>query len=251
MTELRVFPIVGVGELRPGDNVAATLDAALRVSGQALIDGDVVVVTSKIVSKAEGRLVELSTVAPSERALVLSAISQRDPRLVELALQESAEILRNERGVLISETRHGFVCANAGVDASNLASPTQAALLPIDPDASAVAIRSALMAAYGLSRLGIVISDTFGRAWRHGQTNVAIGVAGMAPIHDYRGQTDSAGLTLVVTEIAVADELAGAAELVMGKLDRVPAAVVRGYGFETVDGTARALVRPKHMDFFR
>ena len=250
VSEIRIIPIRGVGETRPGDDVAVVLVAAFEQQGERLLAGDILVVTQKIVSKAEGRLVQLATVTPSETARELAAVNGRDPRQIEVALRETARVVRMERGVLISETRHGFVCANAGVDASNLATADEVALLPEDPDASARGIRDAIRAARGVD-VAVVISDTFGRAWRNGQTNVAIGLAGMHSVHDYRGQQDSAGLTLVVTEIAVADELASAAELVMNKLDRVPAAVVRGYAFEPGEGSAQELVRPAELDMFR
>ena len=252
MSEIRIIPVRGVGEARPGDDVAALLADAFEAQGERFAAGDVLVVTQKIVSKAEGQIVTLDTVTPSETALALSRVNGRDARQIEVALRETAQVVRMDmgRGILISETRHGFVCANAGVDASNLATADEVSLLPIDPDASARGIRQGIRERTGAD-VAVVISDTFGRAWRTGQTNVAIGVAGMHPVHDYRGLQDSAGLTLVVTEIAVADELASAAELVMGKLDRVPAAVVRGYAFEPAEGSARELVRPAEFDMFR
>jgi coenzyme F420-0:L-glutamate ligase/coenzyme F420-1:gamma-L-glutamate ligase len=250
MEDLRIVGVRGVGEVRPGDSPAGLLLEAFARQGERFQDRDVLVVTQKIVSKAEGRLVELSTVEPSETARELSAVSGRDPRLIEVALRETARPVRMERGILISETRHGFVCANAGVDASNLESGEVVSLLPLDPDASAERIRREIAEQAGAD-VAVVISDTFGRPWRNGQTNVAIGVAGLRPILDYRGQPDSAGLVLQVTEIAVADELASAAELVMGKLDRVPAAVVRGYPYEPGTGRATELVRDPKLDLFR
>ena len=250
MADIRIIGVRGVGEVRPGDDPAALLLAAFMQQGERFEDGDVLVVTQKIVSKAEGRLVTLTGVEPSETALELAAVSKRDPRQIEVALRESARIVRKERGVLISETRHGFVCANAGVDASNLATSDVVALLPLDPDASAEEIRRRIAEQAGVA-LAVVISDTFGRPWRTGQTNVAIGVAGLRPILDYRGRPDSAGLTLQVTEIAVADELAAAAELATGKLERVPAAVIRGYPYQPGDGRATELVRPAELDMFR
>ena len=252
MSEIRIIPVRGVGEARPGDDVAALLADAFAGQGERFETGDVLVVTQKIVSKAEGRIVKLDTVTPSETALALSRANGRDARQIEVALRETAQVVRMDmtRGILISETRHGFVCANAGVDGSNLATADEVSLLPVDPDASARGIREGIRARTG-AEVAVVISDTFGRAWRTGQTNVAVGVAGMRPVHDYRGQQDSAGLTLVVTEIAVADELASAAELVMGKLDRVPAAVVRGYAFAQAEASARELVRPAQLDMFR
>ncbi|MBA2448673.1 MAG: coenzyme F420-0:L-glutamate ligase [Chloroflexi bacterium] len=247
---MQIIGVRGVGEVRPGDDPAALLLAAFTRQGERFEGGDVLVVTQKIVSKAEGRLVELAGIEPSETALELAAVSKRDPRQIEVALRESARIVRKDRGVLISETRHGFVCANAGVDASNLATPDVVALLPLDPDGSAEQIRRRIAEQAGVA-LAVIISDTFGRPWRTGQTNVAIGVAGLRPILDYRGQPDSAGLTLQVTEIAVADELAAAAELATGKLERVPAAVIRGYPYQPGDGRATELVRPAELDMFR
>ena len=240
----------GVGEVRPGDDPAALLLQAFEAQGERFEDGDVVVVTQKIVSKAEGRLVDLDTVEPSATARELAEVSKRDARQVEVALRETARVVRMERGVLISETAHGFICANAGVDGSNLAEPNVVSLLPVDPDASADRIRRRIRERVGVA-VAAIISDTFGRPWRNGQTNVAIGVAGLRPIRDYRGQRDHAGLVLQVTEIAVADELASAAELAMGKLDRVPAAVIRGYPYERGEGRATELVRDPALDMFR
>jgi coenzyme F420-0:L-glutamate ligase/coenzyme F420-1:gamma-L-glutamate ligase len=248
--EIRIIPVRGVGEVRPGDDVAAVLVAAFEGQGQRFERGDVLVVTQKIVSKAEGRIVELSTVTPSATALELSRINGRDARQIEVALRETANVIRMERGILISETRHGFICANAGVDGSNLALATEVSMLPIDSDISADGIRAGVRERTG-AEVAVIVSDTFGRPWRTGQTNVAIGLSGMQAVRDYRGQTDSAGLVLVVTEIAVADELASAAELVTGKLDRVPAAVIRGYPFEAGEGRATDLVRAAEFDMFR
>ena len=240
----------GIGEVRPGDDPAALLLDAFARQGERFSDGDVLVVTQKIISKAEGRLVDLDTVEPSETARELARVSGRDPRQTEVALRETARVVRMERGVLISETSHGFICANAGVDGSNLATSNVVSLLPIDPDASADRIRHHVEEQAGVE-VGVIISDTFGRPWRNGQTNVAIGVSGMRPIRDYRGERDHAGLVLQVTEIAVADELAAAAELAMGKLDRVPAAIVRGYPYERGNGRAAELVRDPALDMFR
>ncbi|MCC7372541.1 MAG: coenzyme F420-0:L-glutamate ligase [Chloroflexi bacterium] len=248
--DIRIIPVRGVGEVRPGDNVAAILAEAFQAQGQQFETGDIVVVTQKIVSKAEGRIVDLRTVTPSEEALELSRINGRDARQIEVALRETAKVIRKDRGILISETRHGFICANAGVDGSNLAEATEVSMLPIDSDVSADGIRADIRARTG-AEVAVIISDTFGRPWRQGQTNVAIGVSGMQVVRDYRGQTDSAGLVLVVTEIAVVDELASAAELATGKLDRVPAAVIRGYPFAPGEGRATELVRPAEFDMFR
>lgn len=244
-----IWPVLGVGEVRPGDDLAALLAAALA-AGPPPQDGDVLVVTQKVVSKAEGRLVDLATVEPSAFAFDWAAQHGKDPRHVEVVLRESARIVRMDRGVLIAETRHGFICANAGVDASNVPGEGIVALLPLDSDASAERLRGGLAARLGV-RLGIVISDTFGRPWRTGQTDVAIGVAGLPALLGYQGQQDAYGKELRVTEIAVADELAAAAELAMGKTRHVPAALVRGLAALLGEGSSRALVRAAEHDFFR
>src|SRR5262249_49350448 len=250
--EIRIIPVKGVGEVRPGDDVAAVLVAAFEAQGERVEAGDVLVVTQKIVSKAEGRIIDLATVTPSERALEIAKVNGRDARQIEVALRETAKIVRldMQRGILISETRNGFICANAGVDGSNLDQATEVSMLPLDSDVSADGIRTGVRERTG-AEIAVIISDTFGRPWRTGQTNVAIGVSGMLAVRDYRGQQDSAGLVLVVTEIAVADELASAAELATGKLDRVPAAVIRGYPFQAGAGRATDLVRPAEFDLFR
>jgi len=248
--ELRIIPVGGMGEVRPGDDLASLIVAAARAQGTPLQQGDVLVVTQKVVSKAEGRLVALADVTPSPQAQELAARLDKDPRLVELVLRESRRIVRAERGVLITETRHGFVCANAGVDASNVAGEGYVSLLPEDPDASAEGIRRRIKDLCG-AEVAVIVSDTFGRPWREGHVNVAIGVAGMSPFADYVGQTDPYGYELRVTTIAVADELAAAAELVMGKLERVPAAIVRGYRYRPGPGRATDMVRPPERDLFR
>ena len=242
-----ILPVVGLGEIEPGADLGQLIFSA--VEGLRLADGDVVVVTQKIVSKAEGCIVQLDSVTPSALARTWAERWDKDARVVELALRESKRIVRMERGVLISETRHGFVCANAGVDCSNVGSG-KATLLPPDPDASAERLRSGLQALSGV-KLGVVITDTFGRAWREGQTNVAIGVAGIQPLRNFEGVVDPTGYQLRVTLLATADEIAGAAELVMGKLDRVPVAIVRGLPEILGNGTAQQLVRPAATDLFR
>jgi coenzyme F420-0:L-glutamate ligase/coenzyme F420-1:gamma-L-glutamate ligase len=209
-----------------------------------------VVVTQKIVSKAEGRLVDLTTVEPSPFAHQFAAAHGKDPRHVEVVLRESRRIVKMDRGILITETHHGFICANAGVDASNVPGADVVCLLPVDPDASAERICQGLAARLGLA-LAVVISDTFGRVWRVGQTNVAIGVAGLRPVQSYVGQRDPHGYDLRVTQLAVADEVAGAAELVMGKTVGVPVAVVRGLAAHLGPGTARDLLRAPEEDLFR
>jgi len=250
MGEVRVIGVEGIPEVRPGDDLVGLILAALDRQGLRLEDGDVVVVTQKVVSKAEGRIVDLTTVEPSAFARNVAGRTGKDPRHVEVILRESVRVVRMDRGVIITETRHGFVCANAGVDASNVGPGPLVTLLPEDPDASAARIRAGLMAATGAD-VAVVISDTFGRPWREGIANVAIGVAGMLPIRSYVGQQDPYGYPLRVSNVAVADELASAAELVTGKLLGVPVAVVKGYDYPRGEGSARMLVRPPERDLFR
>lgn len=252
-TELRLFGVPGLPEIRPGDDLAALLAEAL-VAGEGLQSGDVVVVTQKIVSKAEGRLVRLETVAPSEFARRYAAEHGKDPRQVEVVLQESRRVVRMDHGVLIAETAHGFVCANAGVDASN-AGTGMVTLLPLDPDASARGLREALLRR-AKADVAVIISDTFGRPWRAGQTNVAIGAAGIASLRSFHGVEDPYGYRLQATSIAIIDEIAAAAEIVMGKIERLPVVVVRGYSYPRprVDGAdegAKVLVRAAERDMFR
>lgn len=248
MRRLSIRPVGGLPEVKAGDDLAALIVNALATD--PLIERDVVVVAQKIVSKSEGRVVALSSVSPSERALAMAAEANKDPRQLEVVLRETRSIIRWERGVLISETHHGFVCANAGVDRSNAGAPDSVVLLPIDPDASAARLRAALRRRAGVD-VGVLITDTFGRAWREGHANVAIGAAGVAPLLRYMGQHDPDGYELRVTEIAEADEIAGAAELVMGKLERCPVAIVRGLDLTPTDENAQAYVRPREKDMFR
>ncbi|ABU60010.1 coenzyme F420-0:L-glutamate ligase [Roseiflexus castenholzii] len=245
-----ILPIHGIGEVQPGDNLADMLVDALRRHDMAFESGDVLVVTQKVISKAEGRLVNLETVEPSHMARMAALQGRKDAAYYEVVLRESRRIVRMDRGVLITETHHGFVCANAGVDESNVPGEHCVTLLPIDPDASAMRLRLALRDRCRVD-VAVIISDTFGRPWREGQVNVAIGVAGLAPLVDYVGQQDSYGYTMHASVIAVADELASAAELVMGKVDRVPAAVVRGYSVTPSDNGARVLIRAPERDLFR
>jgi coenzyme F420-0:L-glutamate ligase/coenzyme F420-1:gamma-L-glutamate ligase len=247
---LQVIGLVGLPEIRPGDDLPSLIIDAARAQGTPIEDGDVLVVTQKVVSKAEGRLVDLKDVHPSDRARAVAKATGRDPRLVEVILRESRRIVRQEGQVIITETHHGLVCANAGVDASNVGGGDLVALLPEEPDRSAESIRQALRERTGAS-VAVIISDTFGRPWREGHTNVAVGVAGMSPVRDYVGQLDPFGLELRVSTMAVADELAGAAEPVMGKLSRIPVAIVRGFAFEPGAGTAQELIRPPERDLFR
>jgi coenzyme F420-0:L-glutamate ligase/coenzyme F420-1:gamma-L-glutamate ligase len=247
--EIRVIPLLSLPEVREGDDVARMI---IEVAGSepGISNGDVLVVTQKVVSKAEGRVVRLDSVTPSAEAERLAAATEKDPRLVELILRESASIVRQRGPILITETRHGFVCANAGIDASNVGPEGTVCLLPVDPDASARRIRAFVREATG-AEVAVIISDTFGRAWREGHTNVAVGLAGMLPFADYVGQTDPFGYELRVSTLCVADELAGAAELVQNKLDGVPVAIVRGFDYPKGEGSARQIIRAKENDLFR
>ena len=237
-----MIPVRGLPEVREGDDVAALIAAAMELEG-----GDVVVVAHKVVSKAEGRVVRLDDVEPSAQARDLA--SGEDPRRLEVILGESVRLVRTRPPLVIAETRHGFVCASAGVDASNAPEPDSVVLLPEDPDASAARLRDRLLELTGAD-VAVIVSDSFGRAWRQGTTDVAIGCVGLQPLLDLHGRRDAAGYELHATVIAVADELAGAAELVRGKLDGVPAAVVRGFE-PRGEGTARELVMPPERDLFR
>jgi coenzyme F420-0:L-glutamate ligase / coenzyme F420-1:gamma-L-glutamate ligase len=240
--ELRVIPVRGLPEVREGDDVAALIAAAA-----ALEEDDVVVVAHKVVSKAEGRVVRLAEVEPTARARDLAA--DEDPRRLEVILSESARIVRTRAPLVIAETQHGFVCASAGVDASNAPDADMLVLLPEDPDASANRLRDHLRELTGAD-VAVIVSDSFGRAWRQGTTDVAIGCAGLQPLLDLQGERDATGYELHATMIAVADELAGAAELVRGKLNRIPVALVRGFE-PRGEGTARELVIPPERDLFR
>jgi coenzyme F420-0:L-glutamate ligase / coenzyme F420-1:gamma-L-glutamate ligase len=248
--EIRIIPVRGIGEVRPGEDLAETIHTALRAQDLPLDNGDVLVVTQKIVSKAEGRVVDPSTVEPSHIARMAAEQGKKDASYYEVVLRESRRIVKMDRGVLVTETHHGLICANAGVDESNVAGGRAVTLLPIDSDTSAARLRLALRERAGAD-VAVIISDTFGRPWREGQVNVAIGAAGLAPLADYAGLPDGYGYTMQATLIAVADELAAAAELVMGKTDGVPVAVVRGYAYTPADGSARALIRAPEKDLFR
>ena len=239
-------PIQGLPEVQPGQDLGGLL---LQATAGSLEPGDLLVVTHKVVSKAEGRLVRLDTVQPSELALDFARRFGKDARAVEVVLRESQEVVRMARGVLICRTRHGLVCANAGVDLSNAGGGQVACLLPLDPDASARALSQRFQAELGFP-VPVVICDSFGRAWREGIVNVAIGVAGMDPFTDYRGRADAYGYDLRVSRMASADALAAAAELSMGKIDGIPAVRVRGFAWQPAEGTAAALVRSPENDLF-
>ena len=244
-----VIGIEGIGEVRPGDDVVRLILAAAARQRTPVAGGDVLVLSQKILSKAEGRLLRLSEVTPSTMATTFAAELGRDPRLIEVILRESRRVVRMDRGVLVTETRHGWVCANAGVDQSNV-DVEMVALLPEDPDRSARGVRDAVRAATG-AEIHVIVADTFGRPWREGLVNIAIGVAGFAPLRSYLGERDPAGRPLQATILAIADELAAAAEPVMGKLDRIPAAIVRGLALAPSEEGSKALLRDPARDLFR
>ncbi len=252
-SEARFIGIAGLPEIYVGCDLAEMILSATEAQGTPPEQGDIIVVTQKIVSKAEGRTVDLATIEPSDFARQFAEGAGRDPRLVELVLRESVGIVRKdrERGILITETRHGFVCANSGIDSSNVVGDETVTLLPEDPDGSGRQLLERLKSKTGLKELAVIVTDTFGRAWREGHVNFAIGVAGMDPFMDYRGQQDAQSKVMAVTRIAVADEVAAASELVMGKVDQVPVAIARGIRYVAGDGSARELVRERSHDLFR
>jgi coenzyme F420-0:L-glutamate ligase / coenzyme F420-1:gamma-L-glutamate ligase len=249
LPQISVIGLIGIPEIVAGDDLPALIVAATRNANLEIQERDVFVIAQKVVSKAEGRIVELATITPSQAAVEWAEEFDKDAQMVEVVRRESRRIVRQERGVMICETRHGFICANAGVDHSNVA-PGFVVLLPEDPDASAQGLQAALEQTFAV-RLAVIVSDTFGRPWREGLVNVALGVGGLAPLIDYRGQRDSYGQLLRVTMIAVADEIASAAELVMGKSDGVPVAIVRGFNYEARVASASELIRPPENDLFR
>jgi len=250
LAQLAVVGLKNVPAIKSGDNLGRIIVLAASKQHTELRTGDIVVVSQKIVSKAERRFVSLSTIKVSDRALRLARTMRKDPRQIEVILRETKRIVRRRGSHLIVQTRHGLVCANAGVDKSNVEGRDQLSLLPRNPDRSARRIRAEIMKTTGKA-VAVIVSDTFGRPWRLGQTNVAIGLSGMKPWVDYRGTKDMFGYKLSVTMMAVADELAGAAELVMGKSDRIPVAIIRGYPYGRARGSARQLVRPARQDLFR
>ncbi len=251
---IRVLPLEGIGEVRPGDDLPAMIVAALEATADAipLDPDDVLVVTQKVVSKAEGAIVDLRTVEPGPKARAFAEQFERDARQVEVVLREARRVVRMERGVLITETRHGFVCANGGIDASNVGpgSGDVVTLLPVDPDASAAAIRVAVRARLGTD-VPVVVSDSFGRPWRWGIVDVAIGVSGLRPLEDLRGTPDADGRIMHSTVRAVADEIASAAELALGKTAARPAALVRGAQVARGEGSIREVVMGSETDLFR
>lgn len=247
---LTIIPVKGIPDVRRGDDLAQLIVNAIESMKNNLEKGDILVVAQKVVSKAEGQIFSLRNIRPSDFATGMAAAMDKDPRHIEVILRESKSIVRMRGGHLITETRHGFVCANSGVDASNVGKADEVTLLPKDPDESAEKLQRGIKKITGLN-VPVLITDTFGRAWRLGHVNFAIGVSGMRPIKDYRGTRDMYRRVLRVTEMAVADELASAAELVMNKADRIPAAIVRGYQFQRGHGRGSQLVRPEELDLFR
>jgi len=248
--EVRILPIAVRGEIQPGQSLSNEIVKAARSSGLDLQANDILVVKHKVVSKAEGAMVALDTIRPSAASRAWARRYKLDARVTELAVRESRRIVRRKRGVMITETQHGFVCANSGVDVSNVDGGKHAVLLPVDPDRSAAKLRRELKKQLGIG-IAVIVSDSFGRPWREGLTEVAIGVAGMRPLEDYRGRRDPQGYSLHATIDAVADELACAAGLVCGKLERTPACIIRGFSYRRGNGSARELVRPAKNDLFR
>jgi coenzyme F420-0:L-glutamate ligase / coenzyme F420-1:gamma-L-glutamate ligase len=246
---LQIVPLSGLPEIQHGNDLAAMMISACRRQRLSIRSGDIFVVAHKIVSKAEGRMVSLNSVNPSEQAIQWAAQYKKDPRILQLIFSETSRIVRMDRGVIISETHHGFVCANAGVDTSNVPEG-YAVLLPKDPDRSARALQKQLTKAFD-AFVAVIISDTFGRPWREGIVNVALGMAGTAALEDYRGKPDRLGKTMQATLIARADEIASAAELVMGKTSGIPVALIRGLGDSARTGSGRDLLRSPERDLFR
>ena len=241
--KLEVLPVRGMPEILPGMDLGLCISEAIQTSGWTLEPNDILAVTQKVISKAEGRIVELPTIEPSPYSAAIARRMSKDPRLVELILRESRRIVRMRGEVLIAETHHGFICANAGVDQSNVDGADTVTLLPKDPDRSARDLARSL-------GCGVIITDTFGRAWREGLVDVTIGIAGVPPLMDFRGQVDSYGRPLHVTTLAAADALAAAAGLTMGKLSRTPAAIIRGFMWNETEATVNSLLRPTERDLF-
>jgi coenzyme F420-0:L-glutamate ligase / coenzyme F420-1:gamma-L-glutamate ligase len=249
-SEIRLIPISLADEIHPGDSLADKLLASLRKRRAKLQAGDILVVKHKIVSKAEGRIIDLATVQPCVESIQWAQQYSLDARVIELSLREARSVIRRQNGVLITETHHGFICANSGIDVSNVDGGQHAVLLPENPDRSAANLRRALKKQTGLA-IAVIITDSFGRPWREGLTEFAIGVAGMKPLRDDRNRRDPHGYKLKASVEAVADELACAAGLVCGKLNRTPACIVRGYSYEPAAGTVKDLLRPAKTDLFR
>ena len=248
--EIRLIAIKVTEEIVPGTSIADALLAAMRRVRHRLQSGDILVVKHKIVSKAEGCIVDLDTISPSAESIAWAKNYDHDARVIDLALREAHSVIRRKNGVLITETHHGFLCANNGIDVSNVDGGRHALLLPKDPDASAAKLRREIKKHTGVS-LAVIITDSFGRPWREGLTEFAIGIAGMKALRDDRGRRDPQGYKLKASVEAIADELACAAGLVCGKLNRAPACIIRGYTYKTASGGVRELLRPAANDLFR
>lgn len=249
-TTIHIIPITHIRHVASDTDLCQAIATSIQKQHLTLQEQDILIVTQKIISKAEGRVVSLMSIIPSDLATRIAKDTKKDPRYIELILRESKRIVRMDHGVIISETHHGFICANAGVDASNVKEAQAVALLPQNPDLSAQILRKQLEKKY-TCRLAVLITDTWGRPWREGQVNVAIGSSGLETLMDYRGKHDAYGLKLQASVIAIADELASAAELVMGKFDAIPAAIIRGYPYRTGHMDARSLLRNPSTDMFR
>ena len=253
MHELNNVEIISIlinDDIREGDDIGNLILKSIKEKQESLKENDVIVITHKIVSKSEGRTIDLTKIIPSEESKKISSRTGKDPKLVELIISQSNEIIRIQREIIITETKHGFVCANSGIDISNVGKSNHVVLLPVDPDKSAREIRNYIKSRTTIN-VAVIISDTFGRPFRKGQVNVAIGVAGIDPIKSYIGDSDMYGNILRVTEIAIADEIASAAELIMGKSLRVPVRIVRGYDFSSYDASISKVTRSKKDDLFR
>jgi len=251
LSNIQIIPILIDDDISKGDDIADLIMEAIKQRNETLLENDVVVITHKVISKAEGKVADLSTIVPSKESKKISLNTGKDPRLVELIISQSKEIVKIERDIIIAETKHGFVCANAGIDASNVGILSDhVVLLPDNPDESARRIRSDIKLRTKMN-VSIIISDTFGRPFRKGQVNIAIGIAGIDPIVSYIGKTDMYGKILKATEIAIADELTSAAELVMGKSSRIPVAIVRGCNYIIGDSSISKVNRSKEYDLFR
>ncbi|MDW0230769.1 MAG: coenzyme F420-0:L-glutamate ligase [Nitrososphaeraceae archaeon] len=250
LSKVEIISILINDDIREGDDISNLILKSIKEKKESLKENDVIVITHKIVSKSEGRTIDLTKIIPSEESKKISSRTGKDPKLVELIISQSNEIIKIQREIIITETNHGFVCANSGIDTSNVGNSNHVVLLPVDPDKSAREIRNYIRSRTK-TNVAVIISDTFGRPFRKGQVNVAIGVAGINPIKSYIGDSDMYGNILRVTEIAIADEIASAAELVMGKSLRVPVTIVRGYDFSSTDASISTVTRAKKDDLFR
>ncbi|MDW0172607.1 MAG: coenzyme F420-0:L-glutamate ligase [Nitrososphaeraceae archaeon] len=250
LSKVEIISILINDDIREGDDISNLILKSIKEKKESLKENDVIVITHKIVSKSEGRTIDLTKIIPSEESKKISSRTGKDPKLVELIISQSNEIIKIQREIIITETKHGFVCANSGIDTSNVGNSNHVVLLPVDPDKSAREIRNYIRSRTK-TNVAVIISDTFGRPFRKGQVNVAIGVAGINPIKSYIGDSDMYGNILRVTEIAIADEIASAAELVMGKSLRVPVTIVRGYDFSSTDASISTVTRAKKDDLFR